>query len=181
MDSIVDNYVAIDAELPGRPRGDRGRRLLRLGSRQLGDDLPAQARGARVPPGGDTARRAAAAAARTGHGPTSPTRRCRLLFRDVADHLLRVIDHVESYDRLLTDILSAHLTQVSVQQNDDMRKISAWVAIAAVPTMIAGIYGMNFENMPELHWQYGYFVALGADGGALRRAVPRVPPLRLAL
>jgi magnesium transporter len=49
---------------------------------------------------------------------------------------------------------------VSVQQNDDMRKISAWVAIAAVPTALAGIYGMNFDHMPELHWQYGYPLAL---------------------
>ena len=89
-----------------------------------------------------------------------PSQEIRLLLRDVADHLLRVIDHVESYDRLLTDILSAHLTQISVQQNNDMRKISAWVAIAAVPTMVAGIYGMNFDNMPELHWHYGYFLAL---------------------
>jgi magnesium transporter len=89
-----------------------------------------------------------------------PNKEIRLLLRDVADHLLKVIDHVETYDRLLTDILSAHLTQISVQQNNDMRKISAWVAIAAVPTMLAGIYGMNFENMPELHWHYGYFFAL---------------------
>jgi magnesium transporter len=84
----------------------------------------------------------------------------RPFFRDIADHLLRMVDHVESYDRLLSDILSAHLTRVSVQQNDDMRRISAWVAIAAVPTMIAGIYGMNFDNMPELHWRYGYPMAL---------------------
>jgi magnesium transporter len=89
-----------------------------------------------------------------------PSKEIRLLFRDVADHLLRIIDHLESYDRLLTDILSAHLAQISVRQNSDMRKISAWVAIAAVPTMIAGIYGMNFTNMPELHWHYGYFLAL---------------------
>jgi magnesium transporter len=84
----------------------------------------------------------------------------RPFFRDVADHLLRTVDHVESYDRLLTDVLSAHLTQVSVRQNEDMRKISAWVAIAAVPTAVAGIYGMNFENMPELRWHYGYFAVL---------------------
>ncbi len=77
-------------------------------------------------------------------------------FRDVADHLLRSVDHIESYDRLLSDILSAHLAQVSVRQNDDMRKISAWVAIAAVPTAIAGIYGMNFHHFPELGWKYGY-------------------------
>jgi magnesium transporter len=85
----------------------------------------------------------------------------RPFFRDVADHVMRMSDHVESYDRLLSDILSAHLTRISVQQNDDMRRISAWVAIAAVPTMIAGIYGMNFEHMPELSWRYGYPMALG--------------------
>ena len=84
----------------------------------------------------------------------------RPFFRDIADHVLRVVDHVESYDRLLGDILSAHLTRISVQQNDDMRRISAWVAIAAMPTMIAGIYGMNFEHMPELHWRLGYPMAL---------------------
>ena len=85
----------------------------------------------------------------------------RLLLRDVSDHLQAVIDHVESYDRLLTDVLGAHLAQISVQQNNDMRRISAWVAIAAVPTMIAGIYGMNFDDMPELRWRYGYFAVLG--------------------
>ncbi|GAB3591013.1 magnesium/cobalt transporter CorA [Angustibacter peucedani] len=90
----------------------------------------------------------------------------RPFFRDVADHLLRVGDHIESYDRLLTDILSAHLTRVSVQQNDDMRRISAWVAIAAVPTMIAGIYGMNFDHMPELRWKYGYGLAVLVMAGA---------------
>jgi magnesium transporter len=83
-------------------------------------------------------------------------------FRDVADHLLRSVDHIESYDRLLSDILSAHLAQVSVRQNDDMRKISAWVAIAAVPTAIAGIYGMNFHHFPELGWRYGYPFTLAA-------------------
>jgi magnesium transporter len=85
-------------------------------------------------------------------------------FRDVADHLLRSVDHIDSYDHLLSDILSAHLAQVSVRQNDDMRKISAWVAIAAVPTMIAGIYGMNFHHFPELGWSYGYPVTLAGMG-----------------
>ncbi len=84
----------------------------------------------------------------------------RPFFRDVNDHLARIADHLESYDRLLSDILSAHLARISVQQNDDMRKISAWVAIAAVPTMIAGIYGMNFSHIPELSWQWGYPAAL---------------------
>lgn len=100
----------------------------------------------------------------------------RPFFRDVADHLLRITDHVESYDRLLTDILSAHLTRVSVQQNDDMRRISAWVAMAAVPTLIAGIYGMNFDHMPELHWHAGYPLAVGLMAvvvGGLYRAFKR--------
>jgi magnesium transporter len=85
----------------------------------------------------------------------------RPFFGDISDHLLRVIDHIESYDRLLTDVLNAHLAQISVQQNDDMRRISAWVAMAAVPTMIAGIYGMNFDYMPELRDKWGYFIVLG--------------------
>ena len=77
-------------------------------------------------------------------------------FRDVADHAVRVSEHVEGFDDLLTAVLNANLAQVTVQQNEDMRRISAWVAIAAVPTAIAGIYGMNFEHMPELRWRYGY-------------------------
>ncbi|MFD2006261.1 magnesium/cobalt transporter CorA [Streptomyces narbonensis] len=77
-------------------------------------------------------------------------------FRDVNDHLLRSNEQVEGLDRLLSDVLSAHLAQMGVRQNDDMRKISAWAAMAAVPTMIAGIYGMNFDHMPELHWTWSY-------------------------
>ncbi|MEU3462280.1 magnesium/cobalt transporter CorA [Streptomyces sp. NPDC006733] len=80
----------------------------------------------------------------------------RPFFRDVADHLTRSNEQGESLDRLLSDILAAHLTQVGVRQNDDMRKISAWAAMAAAPTMVAGIYGMNFEHMPELHQTWGY-------------------------
>ena len=79
-----------------------------------------------------------------------PSEELRLRFRDVKDHLSLVIDNTESQDRLLTDVLSAHLAQVGVRQNQDMRKISAWAAMAALPTMIAGVYGMNFEGMPEL-------------------------------
>jgi len=82
-------------------------------------------------------------------------------FRDVYDHLRRVVEQVEGFHVLLASALEANLTQVSVRQNDDMRKISAWVAIVAVPTMIAGIYGMNFEHMPELRWTFGYPLALG--------------------
>ncbi|NUR43235.1 MAG: magnesium/cobalt transporter CorA [Streptomyces sp.] len=82
--------------------------------------------------------------------------KARPFFRDVNDHLTRVNESVEGLDRLVSDILSAHLAQMSVRQNDDMRKISAWAAMAAIPTMIAGIYGMNFDHMPELHWVWSY-------------------------
>jgi magnesium transporter len=81
-------------------------------------------------------------------------------FRDVHDHLRRVETQIAGFRELLGSALHANLTQVSVRQNEDMRKISAWVAILAVPTMIAGIYGMNFDNMPELHWRYGYPLVL---------------------
>lgn len=82
--------------------------------------------------------------------------RARPFFRDVGDHLTRANESVDGLDRLLTDILSAHLAQMGVQQNDDMRKISAWAAMAAVPTMVAGVYGMNFDHMPELREPWGY-------------------------
>ncbi|MEW2440178.1 magnesium/cobalt transporter CorA [Streptomyces caniferus] len=84
----------------------------------------------------------------------------RPFFRDVDDHLTRANESVESLDRLLSDILAAHLAQMGVRQNDDMRKISAWAALAAVPTLIAGIYGMNFADMPELTWSLGYPMVL---------------------
>ncbi|MFI5760889.1 magnesium/cobalt transporter CorA [Streptomyces sp. NPDC051563] len=84
----------------------------------------------------------------------------RTYFRDVADHLTRATDQIAAYDALLDSILQAHLAQVTVAQNEDMRKITAWAAIVAVPTMVCGVYGMNFEHMPELHWTYGYPLVL---------------------
>ncbi len=84
----------------------------------------------------------------------------RHYFRDVADHLKRVDDQLDSFRDLLTSVLTANLTQVGIQQNEDVRKVSAVVAIIAVPTMIAGVYGMNFDHMPELRWQYGYPLVL---------------------
>lgn len=85
----------------------------------------------------------------------------RAYFRDVADHLTRATEQIAAYDGLLDSILQAHLAQVTVAQNEDMRKITAWAAIVAVPTMVCGVYGMNFENMPELHWTYGYPLVVG--------------------
>src|SRR4051794_15838477 len=82
-------------------------------------------------------------------------------FRDIADHVTRVTEVVENLDQLLSTAFEAHNTRIQTQQNEDMRKISAWVAIAAVGTLVAGIYGMNFEHMPELGWRYGYAWALG--------------------
>jgi magnesium transporter len=90
----------------------------------------------------------------------------REYFRDVDDHLSRVREQVEACDELLTPILQAHLTQVTVTDNHDMRKISAWAAILALPTAITGVYGMNFSHMPELHWKYGYALVLGIIAGS---------------
>ena len=89
----------------------------------------------------------------------------REYFRDVEDHLARVTEQIGSFDELLTTIIQANLAQVTVEQNEDMRRISAWVAIAAVPTAIAGIYGMNFDHMPELRWQFGYPAVLALMAG----------------
>ena len=81
-------------------------------------------------------------------------------FRDVADHLQRVSEVIDSLDVLLSTAFDGHLARISVQQNEDMRKISAGAALVVVPTLIAGIYGMNFDHMPELHWTYGYPFAM---------------------
>jgi magnesium transporter len=77
-------------------------------------------------------------------------------YRDIADHLARVAESIDSTDKLLDNALSAHLAQLTIQQNDDMRKLAAGATLFAVPTMIAGVYGMNFRHMPELTWRLGY-------------------------
>jgi magnesium transporter len=97
-------------------------------------------------------------------------------FRDVADHLTRTDTEVRALDDLLASVLDAHLAKVGTWQNDDMRRISAWAAIFAIPTMVAGIYGMNFAHMPELDWRYGYPCALAVmalGSGLLYRAFRR--------
>jgi magnesium transporter len=84
------------------------------------------------------------------------TKEVRRYLRDVADHQSEAADQITSYDDMLNSLVQAALARVGMQQNSDMRKISAWAGIIAVPTMIAGIYGMNFQFMPELqiHWAY---------------------------
>ncbi|MFE1791956.1 magnesium and cobalt transport protein CorA [Streptomyces sp. NPDC059525] len=97
-------------------------------------------------------------------------------FRDVEDHLSRTATEVRSLDELLTAVLDAQQARVGTWQNDDMRRISAWAAIFAIPTMVAGVYGMNFEHMPELHWSLGYPLALALmtlASGLLYRAFRR--------
>ncbi|MCZ4498851.1 MAG: corA [Marmoricola sp.] len=81
-------------------------------------------------------------------------------FRDVGDHLNRVAETMESLDTLLSAAFEAHMAQITIQQNDDMRKISAAVGLVAAPTLVAGIYGMNFDHMPELGWVLGYPMSL---------------------
>ncbi len=84
----------------------------------------------------------------------------RPYFRDVYDHAIRINEHVDTLRELLTGALEAHLSLTAVAQNDAMKKLAAWAAIIAVPTMVAGVYGMNFKFMPELEWRYGYPVVM---------------------
>ncbi len=83
-------------------------------------------------------------------------------FRDVADHLTAAVELVHEYDERLSNLITATATKVGIQQNSDMRKISSWAAVAAVPTMVAGLYGMNFTFMPELQWRWSYPVLLAS-------------------
>ena len=154
VDRVVDDYEAVaqgvetdvqevEAQVFSPERGNPAERIFRL-ERQVLDFQRAVV--PLVP--------AVERLARGDHDIVTPE--LREYFRDVDDHLRRVSGRVEGFRALLFTALQANLTQVSVRQNEDMRKISAWVAIIAVPTAIAGIYGMNFEFMPELKWRLGY-------------------------
>jgi len=81
-------------------------------------------------------------------------------FRDVEDHLKRVVGSVGLFRVLLSDALDANLALVTVRQNDDMRTISAWLAVGGFPTVLGAVYGMNFDHMPELEWRFGYYIAM---------------------
>jgi magnesium transporter len=162
IDRVVDDYAPVIAGLDndmaeieeavfssGRPRGfDPSERIFRLKrevlnfhrntepfleplSRLAGGELP-------------------------GHHPELAS-----YFRDVEDHLTRVVSAVTHTRDLLSDALAANLAQVTVRQNDDMRTISAWLAIGGFPTVVGAIYGMNFKHIPELGTRYGYFVVMG--------------------
>jgi magnesium transporter len=90
-----------------------------------------------------------------GYTPLVPEQ-VRSYFRDVDDHLTTVSERILGFDELLNTLVDAALAKITLQQNSDMRKITSWAAIIAIPTMVVGIYGMNFDYMPELHWKFGY-------------------------
>jgi magnesium transporter len=90
----------------------------------------------------------------------------RPYFRDVYDHVIRINEIVDNLRELLTSALEANLSLISVSQSDAMKRLAGWAAIIAVPTMIAGIYGMNFDVMPELKWAWGYPLIMGVMVGA---------------
>jgi magnesium transporter len=85
----------------------------------------------------------------------------REYFRDVSDHLHRLNQTAESIRDTVSTAISVNLSMVTLQENETMKRLAAYAALVAVPTMVAGIYGMNFEHMPELTWKYGYGLALG--------------------
>jgi len=91
----------------------------------------------------------------------------RPYFRDLSDLVQEVRENTHIMEDQLTNILQAALALVSVNDNRDMRKISAAVAILAVPTTLGAVYGMNFDNIPELHWQYGYFALMAANAALM--------------
>ncbi|MCW2841616.1 MAG: corA [Aeromicrobium sp.] len=151
VDSIVDHYEDVAAELEtdvqevetsvfSAARSNDSTRIYRLKRETL------EFRRAVLPLREPVNRLAMGAAAEE----------ARPYFRDIADHLSRAAEAIDSIDHLLDNALQAHLAQLSVQQNEDMRKLTAGATIFAVPTAIAGIYGMNFDHMPELSWTYGY-------------------------
>jgi magnesium transporter len=153
--AIDDDIAEIEAQVFSPDTGDHAQRIYGLKREVL------ELRRAVAPLGAPLERLAAGSVPGVSSG-LAP------YFRDVHDHLLRAAEAIDAQDRLLTDVLQADVARVSVQQsavavrqNEDMRRISAWAAIALVPTAIAGIYGMNFEHMPELGWEYGYYVVLG--------------------
>ncbi len=83
-------------------------------------------------------------------------------FRDVADHLVRINQNIEAAREMVTTAISVNLSMITLQENEVTKRLAGYAALVAVPTLIAGIYGMNFQHMPELAWRWGYPLALGA-------------------
>jgi magnesium transporter len=89
----------------------------------------------------------------------------RPYYRDVYDHVIRINEMVDTARELLTTALEANFSLISIAQNEVAKRFTGWAAIIAIPTMVAGIYGMNFDFMPELEWEYGYPVVLAITFG----------------
>ena len=163
----------------GRRRG-REVGVLHRAHQRLRPHLHPQARARRDAASGD----AAAGADEQVHrrdGRTASTATPRPYFRDVADHLNRVAETIDSLDTLLSTAFDAHIAQISIQQNDDMRRISAAVGLVAAPTLIGSIYGMNFDHMPELHWLLRLPDGARSDGAQLTGRVHHQQARRLAV
>jgi magnesium transporter len=153
-DSVVDNYLVVADKIAGdievieekvfAPRTALDSEVIYLLKREVLELRRA------VAPLTDPMRRLT-----EGCSPLIPTE-TQSYFRDVDDHLTTVAERVAAFDELITTLVDATLAKISLQQNTDMRKITAWAGIISVPTMVAGIYGMNFDFLPELHWRYGY-------------------------
>jgi magnesium transporter len=153
-DRIVDNYLAVTEAFEGdideiesivfEPNSPIGAEQIYLMKREILELRRA------VRPLATPLRRLA-----EGYSPLVPEQ-VRSYFRDVDDHLTTVSERVAGFDELLTTLVDATLAKITLQQSTDMRKITAWAAIIAVPTMVVGVYGMNFDFMPELHWKFGY-------------------------
>ena len=102
-------------------------------------------------------------------------------FRDVTDHVRRVQEEIDALREVLAFAFEASLLTGQAQQTNITRRLAAYAAMLAVPTAVAGIYGMNFENMPELEWKYGYYVVLGVTVSDLRLSVLSAASRRLAV
>ncbi|MGH2712162.1 MAG: magnesium/cobalt transporter CorA [Actinomycetota bacterium] len=89
------------------------------------------------------------------------TRELQAYYRDVADHVIRALESIDNLREVLSSMLDAYLSKVSTQLNIVMKQVTSWAAIILAPTLVAGIYGMNFRHMPELNWLFGYPFALG--------------------
>ena len=148
LDGLANDIEEIEAQVFSDSKLNAAERIYRLKREVL------EFKRAVYPLGGPLLR----LAARQGGLPMDP--RASDHFRDVHDHCTRDADRLAGFDELLSGVLQANLAQLTVRDNQDMRRISAWLAMIAVPTMVFGIYGMNFEHMPELKWRFGYPLVL---------------------
>lgn len=160
MDFVVDNYFPILEDLEDRLSSLEDRIFKGAYKRRTTEELYALKRGLMmlrraVVPLGEICNYLARF-----EGPLIPEN-TRPYFRDVYDHAMRISEATETMREMLTTALHVNLSLLSIGQNDVVKKLAGWGAILAVPTLVASVYGMNFQNMPELHWRFGYPVVVG--------------------